>query len=240
MLRPILTAADPSEIVCIAMSTTPAKDAQNDAEFFAQRGFGQRIGFGERPALVIIDMLKAFTDETAMLGANLDKEIAAIVPLLRAAHDRGAPVIFSTVRYDDADIKDAGIWAFKMKGVMTLRADGDGWEVDPRLDFRKSDLLLFKKYASCFFGTDLVPRLLAHRVDTLIITGCTTSGCVRATAVDACQNGFRPMVVREAVGDRSASAHAQSLFDLDAKYADVVSQEDALAYLERVGHNAPP
>jgi maleamate amidohydrolase len=79
---------------------------------------------------------------------------------------------------------------------------------------------------------------LAHRVDTFAITGCTTSGCVRATAVDACQNGFRPMVVREAVSDRSAAAHAQSLFDLDAKYADVIAQQDALAYLERVGYSS--
>ncbi len=212
--------------------------ATDEAEFFAQRGFGQRIGFGERPALVIIDMVKAFTDEKAMLGANLDRELAAIAPLLAAAHGRGVPVIFSTVRYDDADLKDAGIWALKQKGVTTLTADGNGWEVDPRLDFRKTDTLLFKKYASCFFGTDLVPRLLAHRVDTLIITGCTTSGCVRATAVDACQSGFRPMVVREAVGDRSAAAHAQSLFDLDAKYADVVGLDDALAYLESLGHNS--
>jgi maleamate amidohydrolase len=206
-------------------------EQQDDAEFFSRRGFGQRIGFGERPAFIIIDMVKAFTDQTALLGANLDMEIAAIVPLLGAARDRGAPVIFSTVRYEDADLKDAGIWALKQKGVTTLRAEGRGWEVDPRLDFRKTDTLLFKKYASCFFGTDLVPRLLANRVDTLIIAGCTTSGCVRATAVDACQNGFRPMVVREAVGDRSAAAHAQSLFDLDAKYADVVSQRDAVSYL---------
>ena len=210
-----------------------------DAAFFAARGFGRRIGYGERPALIIIDMLKAFTDPKAMLGSDLDRELEATVPLLAAAHDRGIPVIFSTVRYEDADLKDAGIWALKMKGTETLRADGDGWEIDPRLDFRTTDTLLFKKYASCFFGTDLVPRLLAHRVDTLIITGCTTSGCVRATAVDACQNGFRPIVVREAVGDRAAAAHAQSLFDLDAKYADVVSQEDALLYLERIGHNAP-
>jgi maleamate amidohydrolase len=207
---------------------------QDDAEFFARRGFGQRIGFGERPALIIIDMVKAFTDQAALLGADLDREIAAIVPMLETAHDRGVPVIFSTVRYDDADLKDAGIWALKQKGVMTLKAEGHGWEVDPRLDFRKSDTLLFKKYASCFFGTDLVPRLLAHRIDTLVITGCTTSGCVRATAVDACQNGFRPMVVREAVGDRSTAAHAQSLFDLDAKYADVVSRQEALVYLQSI------
>jgi maleamate amidohydrolase len=169
--------------------TETVRSAQDDAAFFAQRGFGQRIGFGERPALAIIDMLKAFTDEKAMLGANLDKELAAIVPLLAAAHERGMPVIFSTVRYDDADLKDAGIWALKQKGVTTLRGEDKGWEVDPRLDLRKTDTLLLKKYASCFFGIDLVPRLLAHRVDTLVITGCTTSGCVRATAVDAWQNG---------------------------------------------------
>jgi nicotinamidase-related amidase len=142
------------------------------------------------------------------------------------------------VRYDESDARDAGIWARKMKGVTSLQADGKGWELDPRLDFRNSDILLYKKYASCFFGTDLVPKLLTKGVDTLIVTGCTTSGCVRATAVDACQNGFRPVVVREAVGDRSAAAHAQSLFDLDAKYADVVGIEDALSYLEKLGHNS--
>ena len=93
----------------------------------------------------------------------------------------------------------------------------------PRLDVRDGDSLLVKKYASCFFGTDLVARLVSRGVDTLVITGCTTSGCVRATAVDALQTGLRPMVVREAVGDRSVAAHEQSLFDLEAKYADVVS-----------------
>ena len=102
-----------------------------------------------------------------------------------------------------------------------------------------NDILLVKKYASCFFGTDLVPRLNSRRIDTLIITGCTTSGCVRATAVDAVQNGFRPMVVREAVGDRSKAAHEQSLFDLNAKYADVVSLDETLHYLKTVGHNRP-
>ena len=211
---------------------------QSDAEFFKQRGFGLKIGFGERPALLVIDMLKAFTNPQMMLGANLDKEIEAIKPLISVAHERGIPVFFSTVIYTDADLKDAGIWALKQKGVVTLKADSDGVEIDPRLDFRKGDSLLVKKYASCFFGTDLVPRLLSQRVDTLIIVGCTTSGCVRATAVDAVQTGLRPMVVREAVGDRSASAHAQSLFDLDAKYADVVSLDETLQYMRTVGHNS--
>jgi maleamate amidohydrolase len=213
--------------------------AQQDEEFFRQRGFGLRIGFGERPALMVIDMVKAFTNPDMMLGANLDAQIAAIQPLLDVAHERDIPVIFSTVMYSEADFKDAGIWALKQKGVVTLKAGTDGVEVDERLDMRPSDSLLVKKYASCFFGTDLVPRLMSRHVDTLIITGCTTSGCVRATAVDAVQTGLRPMVVREAVGDRSAAAHAQSLFDLDAKYADVVSLEETLQYLRTVGHNKP-
>jgi nicotinamidase-related amidase len=214
------------------------RTSQSDAEFFQQRGFGLKIGFGERPALLVIDMLKAFTNPQMMLGANLDNEIEAIKPLIAVAHERDIPVIFSTVIYNDVDLKDAGIWALKMKGVATLRGDSDGVEIDPRLDFRKTDSLLVKKYASCFFGTDLVSRLLSRRVDTLIIVGCTTSGCVRATAVDAVQTGLRPMVVREAVGDRSAAAHEQSLFDLNAKYADVVSLDETLQYLRVVGHNS--
>ncbi|HWM49127.1 MAG TPA: isochorismatase family protein [Xanthobacteraceae bacterium] len=209
----------------------------SDAEFFKERGFGLTIGFGERPALLVVDLVKAFTDPKRMLGANLDSQVAATQPLLEVAHARGIPVIFSTVRYDEADLRDAGIWVLKQKGSITLAKDTDGHEIDPRLDFRPGDSLLLKKYASCFFGTDLVPRLTSRRVDTLIIVGCTTSGCVRASAVDALQNGFRPMVVREAVGDRSEAAHAQSLFDLDAKYADVVSLDDTLRYLRTVGHN---
>jgi maleamate amidohydrolase len=212
---------------------------QDDEAFFRQRGFGLKIGFGERPALLVIDMLKAFTDPDMMLGANLDAQIAAITPLLEVAHARAIPVIFSTVMYHEVDFKDAGIWALKQKGVATLKAGTDGVNVDARLDFRPTDSLLVKKYASCFFGTDLVSRLMSRQVDTLIVTGCTTSGCVRATAVDAVQTGLRPMVVREAVGDRSASAHAQSLFDLDAKYADVVSLDETLHYLRTVGHNKP-
>ena len=209
----------------------------SEEEFFRQRGFGQKIGFGERPALIIIDMVKAFTDASRMLGANLDTQIEATRPLLEVAHQRGFPVLFSTVRYEDQNLRDAGLWGLKMKGSATLTADSDGWEIDPRLEVRPADSLLFKKYASCFFGTDLVPRLTSHAVDTLIVTGCTTSGCVRATAVDAIQNGFRPMVVREAVGDRSVPAHEQSLFDLNAKYADVVSLDETLQYLRDVGHN---
>lgn len=209
---------------------------EQEQEFFRQRGFGQRIGFGKQPVVLVIDMINAFTDPSMKLGANLDLEIAASVQVLEAARDAAVPIIFSTVSYSDSHQKDAGIWALKQAGVSTLAAGSDGVRVDARLGFRADDTLLVKKYASCFFGTDLVPRLLAHGADTLVMVGCTTSGCVRATAVDACQTGFRPMVVREGVGDRSAAAHAQSLFDLDAKYADVVSLHDTLAYLREGSH----
>jgi nicotinamidase-related amidase len=212
---------------------------KDDEEFFRQRGFGLKIGFGERPALIVIDMLKGFTDAAMPLGSNLDREIEAQKPLLQIAHERDIPVIFSTVMYHEADIRDAGIWGLKQKGALTLTAGSEAVKIDPRLDMRPSDSLLVKRYASCFFGTDLVPRLTSRRVDTLIVVGCTTSGCVRATAVDAVQNGFRPMVVREAVGDRSAAAHEQSLFDLNAKYADVVSLDETLHYLKTIGHNRP-
>jgi maleamate amidohydrolase len=212
---------------------------KDDEEFFKARGFGIKIGFGERPALIVIDMLKGFTDPAMPLGADLDSQIEAQQPLIAVAHERGIPVIFSTVIYEDADFKDAGLWVLKMKGSRSLKAGTPAVEIDPRLDMRPTDSLLVKKYASCFFGTDLVPRLNSQRIDTLIVTGCTTSGCVRATAVDSLQNGFRPMVVREAVGDRSQAAHDQSLFDLDAKYADVVSVDETLQYMKTVGHNRP-
>src|SRR5207244_1987309 len=132
------------------------------------------------------DMLKAFTDPNMTLGAVLDDQIDATNAIIAVAHERKFPVIFSTVIYEQPDLEDAGIWAFKQKGVATLRAGTEGVEVDSRLDFGNHDSLIVKKFASCFFGTDLAPRLEAQRIDTLIITGCTTSGCVRATAVDAC------------------------------------------------------
>lgn len=200
----------------------------NDTEFFAQRGFGLTMGFGQKAALIVIDLIRGFTDPARPLGAELAPQIDATNRLIGDAERRGEPVFFTTVRYDEPDLSDAGIWPLKQSGLVTLARDTDGAELDPRLRRAKGDQLIVKKYASSFFGTDLSSRLVAAGVDTLIITGCTTSGCVRATAVDALQNGFRPVVVREAVGDRSQAAHDQSLFDLQAKYADVKTLEEVL------------
>ena len=211
---------------------------ESDSEiegFFRERGFSRTIGFGVKPAVVVIDFVRAFTDPSLPLGSDLHEEIAQAGRLLSAARMARVSVFFTSVAYDDHDLEDAGIWARKMEGVTTLRAGTPSVQVDSRLERQAHEPVIVKKYASSFFGTDLLTRLVTLRVDTLILVGCTTSGCVRATAVDGLQNGFRVMVAREAVGDRARSAHEQSLFDLHAKYADVVCVNDILDYFASLG-----
>lgn len=206
-------------------------DDEEMLELFRERGFGLQLGFGERPAVVVVDCTLAFTNPELPLGSNLDDELAATATLLAAARESSVPIFYTVVYYEEDNLADAGLWLRKQRGILSLRAGTVAAELDPRLERRADEPVLLKKYASAFFGTDLVSRLTARRIDTLIIAGCTTSGCVRATAVDAIQLGFIPVVVREAVGDRAPAAHRQSLFDLEQKYADVVSLADATSYL---------
>lgn len=203
-----------------------------DLEFFARRGFGRTIGYGRRPAILSIDLINAFTDPAMPLGSDLTDEIAAAQRVLEAGRAAGVPIIHTIVSYDDEGLADAGVWALKQAGAATLRAGTPAVAVDQRIGVRPGEQILAKKYASAFFGTDLVSRLVSGGVDTVLVVGCTTSGCVRASSVDAVQYGFRPTVVEEAVGDRSAAAHRQALFDLQQKYADVESVESVVAYLE--------
>lgn len=203
----------------------------SDEVFFQKRGFGREIGFGTTPALLVIDLIGAFTNPDLPLGAPLGTVLDKTSAVIDAAREGGVPIFYTTVAYEDRDLRDAGVWAAKQAGLVTLRAGTPEVEVDPCLGRRPDEPLIVKKYASPFFGTDLLTRLTTLRVDTVVITGCTTSGCVRAAAVDAVQNGLRPMVVREAVGDRSQSAHEQSLFDLQAKYADVLGIDVVLPRL---------
>ena len=202
----------------------------DSAEFFEERGFGTTIGFGQRPALVVIDMINAFTDPEMPLGSDLSAVINQLTHVLGAARAARIPIYYTTVAYEDG-LADAGIWFRKQKALTTLMRGTPAVEVDGRLAPALGEAVVVKKYASSFFGTDLASRLTSAGLDTLIVTGCTTSGCVRATAVDAVQLGFRPMVVREAVGDRSPAAHDQSLFDLHQKYADVVTATETIDYL---------
>ena len=195
------------------------------------RGLTRELGFGERPAVLAVDLVNAFTDPRLPFGADLDAVVEQARRVLDEGRRTGLPILFTTVAYEDADLADAGVWAIKVPASATLRLGSPEVEQDDRLGRAEGESILVKKYASAFFGTDLVSRLNARTVDTIVIVGCTTSGCVRASAVDAIQNGFRPIVVREAVGDRDPGAHEQSLLDLQAKYADVVPVDSVLAHL---------
>jgi maleamate amidohydrolase len=189
------------------------------------------VGFGEKAAVLVVDFARAFTDPALPLGSPLDDELEATADLLREARAARCPVFFTTVAYEEPDLADAGVWGRKVPANATLRAGTPAVEIDARLDVQPGEAVIVKKYASAFFGTDLVSRLNSLRVDTLLLAGCSTSGCVRASAVDGLQNGYRVLVVKEAVGDRNRAAHEQSLFDMNAKYADVIGVEEALEYL---------
>jgi maleamate amidohydrolase len=199
---------------------------KDDEKFFKERGFGKLLGFGKKPGLVVVDLITGFTDPGMPMGSDLTPQIEKVNKLLHTMHTMDLPVFFTTISYDDNLFADSGIWYQKMEGLKTLKAGTDAVKVDPRLDFQTGDGLIVKKYASAFFGTDLIARLNANNVDTVIIVGCTTCGCVRATAVDALQYGYRPIVVEDAVGDRSVASHEQSLFDLRQKYADVLKTDE--------------
>lgn len=193
-----------------------------DEVFFSERGFGKLLGFGQKPALIVVDMIKGFTDSSMPMGSDLTPQINQTNKILNVMHKANLPVFFTTIAYDDEALADSGLWYQKMEGLKTLKSGTEAVELDSRLDYQSGDGLIVKKYASAFFGTDLIARLNAKNVDTVIIVGCTTCGCIRATAVDALQLGYRPIVVEDGVGDRSQSSHDQSIFDLRQKYADVL------------------
>ncbi len=195
-------------------------------------GFGERGGFGHRPALIVVDMTLGFTDPESPLGSDLDGPVEAIQKLLEAARQAEIPVVFTTVAYRESDKLTAAAFIDKVPALLTLEAGSRWAKIDPRIAPRTEEPILNKLFASGFFGTGLSSLLTAAGVDTLIVTGASTSGCVRATVVDALQYGFRPIVPREAVGDRNPDAHKANLYDVDSKYGDVVSVEEILEYLD--------
>jgi nicotinamidase-related amidase len=186
----------------------------------AGQHFGGTAGFGRRPAVVVVDMIRGFTDPACPLGSVLDAEVAATRSVLDAARAAGLPVFFTTIVYDAEREREAAVFLRKAPALRSLRPGSPWVELDDRLGRRESEPLLLKSFASAFWGTDLGTRLAGH--DSLVVCGATTSGCVRATVVDALQHGLAPIVPREAVGDRWADAHAQSLHDMGQKYADVL------------------
>jgi nicotinamidase-related amidase len=191
----------------------------------AADGIGARIGPGRCLALLVVDLVRAFTEPESPLGSDLDRVVARSAELIAAARPAGVPIFFSV------PVAEAGGWSRKIPANDLLVPGTAAVELDPRLDSCAADTVFSKTYPSCFFGTDLVTRLIHCGIDTLLICGASTSGCIRATAVDACSHGLRTIVVEDAVGDRSALSHEVALSDLALKYADVVGTEEALAAL---------
>jgi maleamate amidohydrolase len=198
------------------------------------RGFGTSVGFGSRPALLVVDFTRNFTSSETDLGADMGAQVAEANRLILAARAAGAPIYLSTIAYDDPEA-ESGVWIAKIRGLRELVIGTPEVEQDPRLALAPSDRIVVKRFASCFFGTSLADDLRSQDIDTLIIAGCTTSGCVRASAVDACQHGLRTIVAREATADRIAASHEQSLIDIDLKYGDVLPVDTILRYLADKG-----
>lgn len=198
-------------------------------------GFGKRGGFGRRPALAVIDMTLGFTDPESPLACNLEAPIQQIGRLLEAARKAEIPIVFTTIAFRESDKLTAAAFLEKVPALLVLEAGSRWADIDPRLAPRETEPVFNKLFASGFFGTGMGSAFTAAGVDTLIVTGASTSGCVRATVVDAVQYGFRPVVPREAAGDRNPDAHEANLYDIDAKYGDVIAVEDALTYLAQIG-----
>lgn len=200
---------------------------------YASKGMRARTGYGRRPAVLVIDFQYGMTDPSCPLGSsNQDAPIAVAVRVLAAARAAGVPVLYTRVAFR-TDLADGGLFIEKVPSLRALTVGSRWVEIDERVAPQDGDYVLTKRHSSAFIGTEFQQVLQNQGIDTLITVGCSTSGCVRQTAVDANAYGFRSVVVADAVGDRSIEQHHANLIDLDGKYADVVSSEDAIAALAK-------
>jgi N-carbamoylsarcosine amidase len=209
-----------------------------DSNVYQQRGFQRRVGFGERPAQIHIDLANAWTRPgNAFTCEGMDTIIPAVQQLLAAGRAKSVPIVYTTTAYavTDPDVPgtDMGLWHRKIP-VEVLQLGSDAVAIDERIAPEPGEHVIVKKHASAFFGTPLANMLRAAQVDTVIVTGVTMAGCVRHTVEDAIGYGFRPIVVREGIGDRVAGVVEWNLFDIDAKFGDVESLETVLDYLEGI------
>ena len=210
-----------------------AKDQfERDREFYQQHGLGGKIGFGKKPAVIVIDLQLGFTDPACPLGSNLDRVVETCRELIAGAHRKNIPVFFTAAAFEE-HLKDTGLWGKKVPSQSWLKWGSKWVEIDPRLGKTKDDVMVYKKYASGFFGTHLQPTLTSMGIDTLIITGATTSGCVRATCVDALQYGYHGIVPEECVGDLAEGPHLANLFDINQKYSDVMPLREVLDWIAK-------
>ncbi len=207
-----------------------------DSDLYRSRGFMRRVGFGSRPALIHIDLANAWTRPgNPFTCEGMDTIIPGVQALNAAARAKGVPIVYTTTAYATTDepAPDTGLWHLKIP-VEVLQLGSEAVAIDERIAPEPGEHVIVKKFASAFFGTHLASTLRAAQVDTVIVTGVTMAGCVRHTVEDAIGHGFRPIVVRECVGDRVAGAVEWNLFDIDAKFGDVEPLETVLDYLARI------
>ena len=201
---------------------------------YLRKGFSARSGYGTSPAFLVVDFINGFTEPGTGLGGDYSEELAVSAKVLAEFRSRALPVFFTTVAYEP-HLRDAGLFVEKVPALGILIKGNEWVKVDDRVRPRSSERVLVKKYASAFFDTRLDIELRGLGVDTVVMAGCTTSGCIRASAIDSMQYGFRTLVIRDAVGDRAQEPHEVNLFDIDAKYGDVVPSGDVLHYLRGLG-----
>ena len=198
-----------------------------------KKAYDNRLGFGESPALILVDFVQAYFDESCALYAGVEDALASALRIRELARAAGIPVIYTNVVYEEGGA-DGGVF-FKKAPVLENFIAGNPMGAWPSgLQPADDEIVISKQYPSAFFGTSLAATLQDMDVDTLIITGVTTSGCIRATCVDAMSNGFIPIVVADACGDRHEAPHEANLFDMNAKYADVVSESETIDYLQQL------
>ncbi len=212
-------------------------ETRTTQEIYGQARLGQAFSLGKRPAVLVVDFSRGFTDPECALGADMAAEVEATRRVVDTAREQGLPVIFTTIGFEPS-LKDGGLWTQKIPTLGDLQVGGKWVEIDPRLERRDDETIILKKGASAFFGTNLSAILATQKIDTVILCGATTSGCIRATAVDLLQYGYPALVPRECVGDRATEPHEANLIDIQAKYGDVVPVGDAIAYLEQSGQGA--
>ena len=213
--------------------TTASVHDASTIDTYARAGWGGSVVRGSRPALVVIDLTRGFTEPEFDAGSDLTDVVAATARLVETARAHGHPVIFTRIVYSAAEVRPGAVaWLTKAAGMRGMLEGSEAIVLDPRLPVDvATDVVVDKKGASAFHGTSLATLLRSAGCDTVVLTGATTSGCIRASAVDAVQDGFSVLVPREAVGDRATGPHEANLFDIQAKYGDVIDLDDALGYL---------
>jgi maleamate amidohydrolase len=202
----------------------------NDEQVYARQGFGAQLDIPGPYGLLIVDFVNGFADPQAFGGGNIARAIERTVPLLAHAREHGWAIAQSRIVFADDDA-DANVFTLKVPSLLALKEHSQGSAFVPQLQPRAGELVVRKTAPSAFFGTSLAAWLTQRGVRTLAVAGATTSGCVRASVVDAMQYGFRPLVLSDCVGDRAQAPHEANLFDMEQKYAAVMARDQAFKAL---------